>query len=358
MVKINKIDLYNYRCYSTVSYDFKDNINIIEGNNATGKTSLVEAIYMLGMCKSFRTSSEADVLKNGTDFYCINAKIEDLNSHQISITYNKEGKKVSCDGNTFKSLSDYIGILNIVAFSPEDLKLIKGDPKSKRRFLDLNIGQINKQYLNDIISYNKLLKERNELLKRINYNGNTISNNDKNMLNIISSMLIEKGIKVIQKRNDFIQCINTYICKYVQEISNNREKGYIEYKPNVKIEDYTNEIKIKERNDLFAQTTTCGPHKDDFIVYINEMNASTFGSQGQQKTLALAIKLALAEYITDLDKNVIIILDDVFGELDENRQKDLLRILKNDKQIFITTTSSNILNKEVLDNCKIIKLDK
>ena len=356
MSKIKSIDIYNFRCYEVERYEFKDNINIIVGNNASGKTSLVEAICLLLSCKSFRNANDSDMIMHNKDFYSVSGKIKNEISHDVSIIYSKEGKKVSKDGQIYKNLSDFIGEFCVVAFSPDDLKLVIGEPKFRRKFLDMSISQIDKTYLENVIEYNKLLKERNEFLKSVE-NG-IINDNQKTMLLTLSQMLVARGKEIISKRSWFINKINMYLCKYVSGISNNNEEGNVKYNPNCNLEEYEKEMMSREKYDLMLGNTSCGPHKDDFTLFVNGKEAVSFGSQGQKKTMALSIKLSLCRLFDESSKDAIIILDDVFGELDKDRQKYLVEVLDKEKQIFITTTSIDNISEEVCEDYNIIKIKK
>lgn len=353
MLRINKIDLNNFRCYEKSSFSFEKGINIIVGNNATGKTSLVEAIYLLGMCKSFRTSTDNDLVRNNETYYCVSGNVESNFNHNIVISYSSEGKKISKDGEIFKSLSDYLGEIIIVSFTPDDLKLIKGEPKHRRRFLDINLGQINKKYLNILMNYNKTLKERNEYLKSIDLSSES---NNFELLSILDGLLIKYGKEIISLRRKFIEDLNQYIEENVLKITFSKETGKIVYHPNVSEDEFEKTLKSKHNYDLITKTTSCGPHRDDFVVLINGFNAQTYGSQGQQRTLSLGIKLGLADLIRSNEKDIIVILDDVFGELDENRQKDLIKLLGEKSQTFITTTNISQIDKKVLEKANIIQL--
>lgn len=359
MVYITKINLLNFRCYKNKQFVFKKGINVVCGDNATGKTSLMEALYISGMGKSYRTNSDADIVSYDNDFYSILVNVAENDTEKeekISIVYSNVGKKISKNGVIFKSLSQYIGYFNVVIFSPDDLKLIKGEPKYRRKFLDINISQINKEYLNALTEYNKILKERNELLKQINYDGKFISQANKAMLDIYTNVLITNGKVLINNRRAFVTEINKYIQENVKNIAKNNEEGWISYLPNVNEENIEQEFKKREINDLFAGTTTVGPHRDDFETFINNKHANDFASQGQQRTLALAVKVGLAMLMSELKKDVVVIIDDVFGELDEKRQKELMEILKKHEQIFITTTSMKYLTEDVIKESNIIKL--
>ncbi len=355
MVKIKKIDLFNFRCYENDSFLFDDGINIIVGDNATGKTSLVEAVYLLGMCKSFRTSKDFDMIKEGQKFYCINGKVITQNEHDISVMCSIDGKKVSKDGEIYKSLSSYLGEMIIISFTPDDLKLIKGDPKHRRRFLDINLGQIDRIYLENLSNYNRVLKERNEFLKK-NIFDKEPTINQKEMLDVFDNLLYKYGKTIINIRKNFIDKLNEYIKKNVLKISLDKEEGMIEYLPNVLEYEFKKTLNEKRNLDLITKTTNCGPHRDDFVVRINGKNAISYGSQGQQRTLALSIKIGLADFVSDKERDIIVVLDDVFGELDNNRQKDLIKLLGDEHQTFITTTDISQIDEKVLKKAKIIKL--
>ncbi len=349
---LNQLDLYNFRCYDYKKIDFSKGINIILGENASGKSSIVEAIYIIGTCKSFRTYNDRDIIKFNKDFYSV---IANTDEGLISVMYSKGEKRVSLNEQNIKSLSKYIGIINTVLFSPEDLKLIKGDPKNRRRFLDVCISQNDKEYLETLIEYNKILKERNELLKQLDYNGTNLDKNNEIMLDIYSETLINKAKVLIIKRREFLIELQKIVSEKMR-LMNKSEEVKVIYTPNVSENELSEEFKRKKQQDLFTQTTNFGPHRDDFDIYVNEKRADSFASQGQQRTITLALKIAYASLLQQKNKKVIMILDDVYGELDEKRQKDLIKMLDLNTQIIITTTTLNSVDEEILNKSKVIKL--
>ncbi|OLA10476.1 MAG: hypothetical protein BHW12_02510 [Coprobacillus sp. 28_7] len=340
MKYLKKITLNNFRCYENKEFFLKKGINIILGNNATGKTSLMEAIYMIGMCKSYRTNFDSEIVLENKNYYNI-----------ISILDNTGKNSVN-----YKSLSQHIGYLNVVVFSPEDLKLVNGDPKYRRRFLDVNISQLSKEYLSLLTEYNRLLKEKNELLKDINYDGHNLSNNNETLLKLYTNSLADKAKGIIKYRKKFIDSLNVLVDESVKEITKGKEIDKLEYIPNVCENDIEIEMNNKLKSDLFAQTTTCGPHRDDFKIYVNNKIASDYASQGQQKTVSLTIKMALAKLIARSKGEIVVILDDVFGELDEERQQDLIKLVKNEQQVFITTTSLKYITNDIIKESNLIKI--
>lgn len=357
MKYLKKITLNNFRCYENKEFLFKKGINIILGNNATGKTSLMEAIYMIGMCKSHRTNLDSEIILENKRYYSIVSILNnDGKEEKIVLYYNNGQKKLTKDTVNYKSLSQHIGYLNVVIFSPDDLKLVNGDPKYRRKFLDVNISQLSKEYLSLLTEYNRLLKEKNELLKTINYDGNNLSSNNEVLLKLYTNSLATKAKGIIKYRKKFIESLNILVDESVKEITRGKEIDKLEYLPNACEEDIENEMNNKLKNDLFAQTTTCGPHRDDFKIYVNDKNASDYASQGQQKTVSLTIKMALAKLIARAKGEIIIILDDVFGELDEERQHDLINLIKNEQQVFITTTSLKYITNDIIKECNLIKL--
>ena len=355
MIHINKLKLYNFRCFKNYDIDFSAKINILVGNNAVGKTSIVEAIHSLGLAKSHRTNNDQQLIKHGEKYAIIKGVFENNQKlSEISLTINDKGKKIISNNKPFNNLSDYIGFLNVVMFCPEDLELVKGGPATKRKFLDSNISQINNLYLKNSINYRKILKERNELLKSIAES----ESKDYSLLNVYTQGLIKEAKKIIETRRKFIEALNPYILKKTKEISDDVEKAVIKYLPSVEEGQLEEVFQANLKNDLLYKTTTKGPHRDDFLIELNSQNVADFGSQGQQRTTVLAIMLALAELISKNSDNLIIILDDVFSELDLNRQNEIINLLSDSNQIFITTTTVDNLTTKVLKDSLVITISK
>ncbi len=342
---INKLKLINFRNYDDLELKLHEKLNIFIGNNAQGKTNIIEAIYIAGFGKSFRTSKDKDLIKMDRDKTY--AKIEGMRKYgNISIElkfWDKKKKEIKINGMSITKLSDILGSINVVIFSPEDLKLIKEGPSERRKFIDREISHINKKYYYNLTSYNKVLNQRNNLLKKIQYNKKYI-----NTIDIWDEKLMEFGIEVILKRREFIGKINSLSRLMHRKITDGKEELEVKYLDNIKMdskdkyediyEKYKTKLKKKLDKDIERGYTLIGPHKDDIGLYINNIDIRTFGSQGQQRTTALSLKLSEIEIAKgETGEYPILLLDDVMSELDSDRQNFLIKSLKN-VQTFITTT--------------------
>lgn len=356
MFYVKNLKINNFRCYKDKKIDFSDKINVIYGENAVGKTSIIEAIAYLGLCKSFRGAKDRDLIKIGEDYFFIKGEIEDNSQEVVEIiaSFSENEKKIKKNNHVFKKLSEYIGYFNVVSFEPSDLDLIKGGPAERRRFLDLNICQFNEKYLTSLMKYNKILKKRNDFLKQIE----DLSEKNIEFLNVLDDALVKEADIIIRSRLDFINNINKELNKVSMDLSLSKESVVIEYTPSIHVENFLGALKKKRKYDFISKTTSVGPHRDDFIVKINNNDANLFASQGQTRTAVIAIKLSLAEYLNSESKNIVILLDDVFSELDAKRQNELLLRIEKNKQIFITTTSIDLINDAILNKSKVIKLEK
>lgn len=356
MFYIEKLKLTNFRCYKDKRINFKPHVNIIVGENAVGKTSLVEAIYCLGLTKSYKASKDSFLIKHDQPFYVLEGEfVNQERKHNVLLSYeiDKSRKRLLVDNNVVKKLSDYIGTFKVVMFSPDDSELIKGYSPQRRRFLDIYLGQINNKYLKDLSNYNKVLKNRNELLKQTNQ-----SEQDLELLKIYSEALVKYGKNLIIEREKFINMLNPEVAKISLAISNGEEKTELKYMPNVENEEFMLKTFRQLKKDLYLQTTGLGPHKDDFLFTIKGVDAASFASQGQQRTSSIALKLGLASLFDKLGLDNIVILDDVFSELDKGRQNEIMKLFKNNKQIFITTTTIKAINEELLESSNVIKIER
>lgn len=352
--QIKSITFNNFRLFCKQSFYFSEDVNIIVGKNAAGKTTILEGINLLGVGKSFRTHNDADLLKRGEEsFYVKGLFNTQEGDREIVLSYTQKGKKINVNGSFVKKMSDFVGQIKVICFSPIDLNIVKGEPKHKRSFLDQNIGIIDKQYLNSLIMYNKLLKERNELLKQMSK-----FNNNIDLLSVYTDKLIVVAKEIINKRNEYIKIIESYANTNIKKISDYNEQIELKYKPNVSFDEVEDKIKKSVKEDILNQTTTLGPHKDTFNIYLNNEEIGSFGSYGQQKSVAIALKLAISDIINNKNDSAIIILDDVFGELDNKRQDDLIRNLKEKGQVVISTTDISLISKDILKNSKVIEMDE
>jgi DNA replication and repair protein RecF len=252
----------------------------------------------------------------------------------------------------YRNISDYLGNINIVLFSPDDLDLVKGSPSVRRKFLDQNIGQINKNYLNALIKYRKLLKERNELLKT----ENVII--DIDLLDVITKALIDEAKIIIKEREAFIHNINKDIKEFSMTLSNNKEWVQMVYNPHTNVDNLWKTSEDRKSYDIFSKTTTWGPTRDDIKILVNEEEASIYCSQGQIRTACIATKLALARLYKGYNDKIIVILDDVLSELDNYRQEQVLKLIDSDIQTFITTTSLDNIDEYVLKDSNILEIKR
>lgn len=345
-MKINSLEVTKFRIYDQVAVTFNPNTNIFFGNNAQGKTSIIEAIYVLGLTKSHKTNKDRDMIKTNEEYAKINALIN-LNEKdiQLDIVLSKLGKKAKYNQIELERLSDYIGILNVVMFAPEDLDLIKGNPQTRRKFLDLEIGQISKEYLYNIQNYKKLLKQRNDLLKNMQK-----KDQDLMLLDIVTEQLIDYIEKIVHKRKAFISQINEIAQQIYKDLSNEKHTFKMEYIPSVE-KNYIEEFRKKQQYDIITGTTNLGVHRDDIEFYIDNHFVKTHSSQGELRSAVLSTKLALVEFIFKRKGEYpVLLLDDVLSELDVKRQNNLMQYINGKTQTFITTTDLSEINFNTMNN--------
>ncbi len=354
-MQITNLKLKNFRNHSKLDINFSKNKNIIIGNNGIGKTNIIEAIYYLALTKSFRTNDDEILIKENEELAVIEANIIDKISNNYKIVINKQGKNIKIDGKQIKQISDYISKLNIILFNPEDLKIIKDNPSIHRKLINMELSQFNNEYLKLLSIYNKILKQRNMYLKSMQFNGNIT----RDYLDIITDKLVEIGSKIFNIRNNYINEINNYISDIFKKIVK-KEKLQIKY-----ISDFDNKTKeelLKAYNKNFQRDinygkTHLGVHLDDFIFEINNKPAKEFLSEGELKNAVISFKLSEIKYCIN-NKNIIpiLILDDLFSELDNKKINSLIGNFKKTFQIIITTTDIDKVNKKLLKNCRIFKL--
>lgn len=331
---IKSIKLKNFRNYRELQADFSSKVNFLLGQNAQGKTNLLESIYITSMGKSFRTNRDSEMISFGKDFSSVSAEIvrEDDIEGSVEIVIDKSGKKsVKIDGVKIKKASQLLENVYIVIFSPEDLKIVKDEPEKRRKFIDRELCQIKPAYYESLSNYKKVLLQRNAYLKEEIV--------DPSVLDIWDMQLSEYGLRVMKHRAEFIKKLDFISSEINKKITDGREKLQLKYAPNIDFKDNIYEILKKScDNDLRQRTTTRGPHKDDMELFINGINVRNFGSQGQQRTCALSLKLAEINIIEEeTGEKPVLLLDDVMSELDSMRQKFLIKSLDN-IQLFITTT--------------------
>ncbi|MBM7648132.1 DNA replication and repair protein RecF [Bacillus ectoiniformans] len=353
---IKELSVENYRNYEMLDIQFEDKVNVIIGENAQGKTNLIEAIYVLAMAKSHRTSNDKDLIRWEADYAKIKGRVEkNHNSVPMELIISKKGKKAKCNHLEQQRLSQYIGNMNVVMFAPEDLHLVKGSPQVRRRFIDMEIGQVSPVYLHDVSQYHKVLQQRNHYLKQLQIKKST----DFTMLDVLTDQMIELAVKIVRKRFDFIHLLQDWASSIHSGISRGIEELDILYQPSVEVsedDDWSKMVKSFEekfhsqrKKEVERGVTMTGPHRDDLAFLVNGKNVQTFGSQGQQRTTALSVKLAEIELIhAEIKEYPILLLDDVLSELDDYRQSHLLNTIQGKVQTFVTTTSTEGINHQTL----------
>ncbi len=336
-MKVKAIELKNYRNYESLDFRPDKNINIIYGNNAQGKTNILESLYLAATSKSHRINKDSELIENGKDEAHIKVVIEKNSlEYRIDMHLKKHGKKgIAINAIPIKKAVDLYGIINVVMFSPEDIIMLKGGPEAKRRYIDMEISQISKLYLENLINYNKVLGQRNALLKKIHFEGKS---QDLEMLDVWDLQMIKYGSLVIEERIKFINHLSQLVGQIHSNISDGKEKLEIIYEPSTQIDDFDKSLKAKRDNDIRLKYSSLGPHRDDLRFLINDKDTKFYGSQGQIRTVALSLKLAEIKIIRDIiHDDPILLLDDVMSELDEIRQDKLLNTI-GDIQTLITCT--------------------
>lgn len=354
-MKIQHLKLLNFRNYERIELSFSPKYNIIYGNNGVGKTNLVEAIYVLALTKSFRGSVDKILIMNNKDVCRVEGVVSEKYENKYKVILRKDGKKVKINDTKIDRLGDYISNINIVLFNPDDLRFIKDSPSVRRKAVNLEISQLNNSYLKNLNMYNKLLKQRNSYLKIVSVN----SNSSSEYLNILTNKLIDLGEKIYEYRNKYIDSLNKLIgdiyfgicgihdlkLEYISDFSNFDKNKIIEkYKKNY-------------QRDILIGKTSLGIHHDDIKFKLNNMDIKDYGSEGQQKNAIIAYKLAEIEIFKELkDSYPILILDDLFSELDKEKINNILKMINKEIQVFITTTEIDKINKNMLENSKIFKV--
>lgn len=354
---IKEMEIVNFRNYNNVKINLYDKINIIYGNNAGGKTNLLESIYVLGLTKSHRSFIDNNLIKNGCDFFRLSGSLKKDNMiYNLEVSNNRH-KKLKIDNKEIGKISDYISKMNIIIFYPEDLEIIKGSPSIRRNFLDLELSQLYSNYINVLSEYNRLLKMRNERLKND-------QKNNYQYLQILTDYLIDRAIMIYKMREKMVAKINEYCPKIYKDLTSN-EGFKIKYKPNIDLslikESKKYLLDLYQKNyykEIRLGKTIAGPHLDDVEFYLGDINLKNYGSQGQQRIAVIAIKLAEIEiFKKHKNDSPILLLDDVFSELDITKRNNLIKYIDGNIQTIITTTDLENFDENILKNAKIIKVD-
>jgi DNA replication and repair protein RecF len=342
---IKSLELADFRNYENLKIDFSSGTNILYGDNAQGKTNILEAIFVSATTKSHKGSKDKEIIRFGKDEGHVRTILEKDNAeYRVDMHLRKsKSKGIAIDGQKIKKASDLIGKLNVVFFSPEDLSIIKNGPSERRRFMDMELCQLDQIYLNSLSKYNKLVTERNKVLKDLyDHPENSV------LLDVQDKQLCEYGSVIIKTREKFINDLNEIIRPIHEKLTGEKESLSIYYEPYVTVDEFEHKLKAARRKDEALKQTTVGPHKDDFSFIVrkkkadgtmdDEIDIRKYGSQGQQRTASLSLKLSEIEIVKKAKKeNPVLLLDDVLSELDSNRQNYLLNTI-GDIQTIITCT--------------------
>lgn len=352
---IKRLQMLNYRNYNVLDINLGPHVNVFMGDNAQGKTNILEGIYYCAFARSHRTSKDRELINWNADnaFLSVSVGKERLDK-RIDISILKDGKKaIQINKIKIKKIGELFGNFNVVMFSPEDLKIIKDSPGVRRKFIDMELCQLNPRYYYNLVQYNKVLNERNSILRNRNIN--------KDILDVYDMQLVEFGYNIIMERLEYIKKLNKYSVKIHSDITSGKEK--IEFKYTSTIKDLEN-IKenfysLLEKNrvrDSERGITSVGPHRDDFIVLINDIDTKSYGSQGQQRTAVLTIKFSSLKIIKELTgEHPVLLLDDVLSELDFSRKRYILSTI-GDIQTIITCTGIEDLYEYLDDKSKVFKV--
>ncbi|MBR0373484.1 MAG: DNA replication/repair protein RecF [Mogibacterium sp.] len=353
-MKITKIKLNDFRNYETLELSFDSSRNIFIGENAQGKTNLLEAVYLCAFARSFRTNNAAEMVRFGCERANVTAWIEseEINK-ELSVTINRSGKKmIKKDKKVLRRTTDLLSNLVVVIFSPEDLRIIKDSPDKRRYFIDREISQLRPRYHECLRNYNEALRQKNAILKEKK------DNIDEYMLDVYDEQLAKYGEEIISYRKKFIEDLSGKANEIQQGISGGKEELVIRYKMSSDSTDLADNIRESRDRDMYFGYSSVGPHRDDLDFYIKGKDAKKYGSQGQQRTVALALKLAeiwIAREATG--ESPVLLLDDVLSELDEGRQNYLLQEIE-DVQILITTTELKNKFLEKFSNTSIFNVSE
>lgn len=351
---VNSVTLKNFRNYQSCSYQFKPKINVVIGENGVGKTNIMEAIYYLSLARSFRGVDDIELIHHGEEFAYIDTSVNigDI-KRRIQITISKNGKRILVNGKAINRISELAKTINVILFEPKDVMLFRGSPKDRRDFLNIALSKKSELYLEQITRYEKILRERNEALKSVNP--------DLTLIETTTEMLVKLAGPIVSYRQVYVKDINDILNKIARALTGVQGKIEIVYQPFVKYDEHF-ENNAKEafkkalESDLKHKATSIGVHREDFSVNLNGKDIATYGSQGENRMVALALKLSPYFLETNKDKRPVVVLDDVMSELDSKHQERLIKFLNKFEQVFITATKLKIdganhyeiKNKEVL----------
>lgn len=363
-MKLDHLSLHDYRNYRDVDVDFSPQVNILIGANAQGKTNLLEAVYVLALARSHRTNNDHELIHFGSDFARIRGDVSrETGPMQLELIISTQGKRARVNRLEQPKLSQYLGQFNVVLFAPEDLTIVKGSPANRRRFIDMEFGQMSPKYLYNLSQYRTLLKQRNAYLKQLKYH----QAKDMVFLSVLSDQLAAFGAEIITTRERLLHQMADFAAAIHRGITTDKEKLTFSYQSQVaEAARASDETAYKALGDLYKKrrdqeleqgTTLVGPHRDDVAFIVNDKNVANFGSQGQQRTTALAVKLAEIDLMkAQTGEYPVLLLDDVLSELDDTRQTHLLKAIQNKVQTFLTTTSLEGIAQDLIEKPAVFRV--
>lgn len=336
-MQLQSLKLLNFRNYNQLSVTFDKHLNVIYGKNGSGKTNLVEAIYVLAITRSFKQINDKTLIKNGTNLAKIEGVLKDNYQNTFKVIISPDGKKVKIDNNKVTRISDYVSRINIVLFNPNDLKMVKDTPSIRRKYLNIGLSQLYVEYLKLLNDYNKLLKIRNAYLKQMYLNGNALTT----YLQVVTEKMVDFGLQIFEMREQYLKMINQYLQQIYEDIVG-EGKLELEYLSDYKRKNKADLINLYNKNlkrDLAFGKTNIGIHHDDFRFTLDGYDLKDYGSEGQQKNAVISWKFSEICIFKNIKKvTPILILDDLLSELDVDKIKNILHFIEEDIQTFITTT--------------------
>lgn len=341
---IKSLQVLNFRNYKGLTINLCPNVNVFMGDNAQGKTNILEAIYYCGFAKSHRTNRDRELISWDEDKAFIRLDVhKDRLDKVIDIRILKDGKRaIGINSIKINKIGELIGVFNVVMFSPEDLKIVKESPGVRRRFMDMELSQLNTRYYHNLVQYNKILNERNTVLKNRSL--------DESMLDVYDIQLVQYGEYIIKARLNYLENLNQHSKEIHRDITSGKEEIKFDYVSTVKDLDNIRDsmLKLLEQNrkkDMEKRVTSIGPHRDDFSIFLNGIDAKAYGSQGQQRTSVLTIKFASLKIIKEITGEFpVLLLDDVLSELDFNRKRYVLTSIKSIQTIITCTGIEDLTN--------------
>lgn len=363
-MELNELTLHHFRNYEDLDVTFGSGVNVLLGENAQGKTNMLEAIYFLALARSHRTSNDRELISWQAETAQVKGRVQKSSGvTPLELDLSKHGKKAKVNHLEQAKLSAYVGQLNVILFAPEDLSLVKGAPQIRRRFMDMEFGQMSHKYLYNLAQYRTILRQRNKYLKELSNK----QQSDLVLLDVLSDQLAGYGAEIIAQRVTLLKQLEVWAAQIHQEISQQKEELVFRYATNVADDDLVDVAHIRaaltklyqERRDkeLFQRTTLIGPHRDDLKFFVNGNDVSKFGSQGQQRTTALSVKLAEIDLMHEqTGEYPVLLLDDVLSELDDMRQTHLLTAIQDKVQTFLTTPSLSGVAQKLIHEPKIFNI--